>query len=147
MLRSTLDRLSSHGVGPRLVPPDPPDCGAFARRAPARSARITAPAAGVAAHPTATDAAREDRPVALGRARALLDRMANGARHRQAGDCHRLAPTGLPAVVDLEEPAPPGATDRAHRRPHADSHDVAGEPALGRAADSWRTAETRARRL
>jgi hypothetical protein len=100
-----------------------------------------------ATHPTATGAAREDRPVALGRARAPLERMANGARHRQAGDRHRLAPTGLPAVVDLEEPAPPGATDRACRRPHAHSHDVAGEPALGRAADSWRTADTRTRRL
>jgi len=37
--------------------------------------------------------------------------MANGARRRQAGDRHRLAPTGLPAVVDLEEPPPHGATD------------------------------------
>src|SRR5947207_14307399 len=63
-------------------------------------------------------------------------------------DCgERLASTGLPAVVDLEKPAPPGATDRANRRPHADSHDVAGEPALGRAGGSWRSAETRARRL
>jgi len=33
--------------------------------------------------------------------------MANGARDRQAGDCHRLAPTGLSAVVDLEESVPP----------------------------------------
>jgi hypothetical protein len=32
--------------------------------------------------------------------------MANGARDRQARDRHRLAPTRLPAVVDLEEPAP-----------------------------------------
>src|SRR2546425_3997124 len=147
MLRPTMNTLSSHDVGAHLVPPDPPNSGAFARRAPARSARVTAPAAGAAAHPTATGAAREDRPLALGRARAPLDRVANGARNRQTGDRHRLAPTGLPAVVDLGEPAPPWATDGARRRPHADSHDVAGEPALGRAEDSWRTAETRARRL
>src|SRR5579862_1645910 len=78
---------------------------------------------------------------------AHLDGMADGARHRQAGDRHRLAPMGLPALVDLEGPAPPGATDRASRRPHTDSHNVAGESALGRATDSWRTPETRARRL
>src|SRR6266446_4941895 len=107
MLRPTMDRLSSHDVGPRLVHPDPPNSGAFTRRTPARGARIAAPAAGVAAHPTATGAAREDRPVALGRALPHLDRVANGARRRQAGDRHRLAPTGLPAVVDLEEPPPP----------------------------------------
>jgi hypothetical protein len=36
---------------------------------------------------------------------------------------------------------------RPRRHPYADSHDGAGEPALGRAADSWRTAEARDRRL
>lgn len=38
-------------------------------------------------------------------------------------------------------------TDRPRRRPGADSDDGAGEPALGRAADSRRTAETGGRRL
>ena len=89
----------------------------------------------------------DDGPVALGPVHAPLDRMANGARHRQAGDRHRLAPTGLPAVVDLEKPAPHRATDRAGGHPHADPHDGGGEPAVGRAADSWRTTETRDRRL
>src|SRR6202011_1932478 len=84
MLRPTMDTLSSHEVGARLVPPNPSNSGVFARRAPARSAGVTAPTAGAAAHPTATGAAREDRPVVLGRARALLDRMANGDRDRQA---------------------------------------------------------------
>src|SRR5580700_10590973 len=97
MLRPTMDTLSSHEVGARLVPPDPPNGGTFARRAPARSARLAAPVAGAAANPTATSAAREDRPVALGRALPHLDRVANGACRRQAGDRHRLAPTGLPA--------------------------------------------------
>jgi hypothetical protein len=67
------------------------------------------------AHPAATGTARHDGPVALGPARAFVDRMANGTCHRQAGDRDRLAPTGLSAVVGLEKPAPPGTTDRARR--------------------------------
>src|SRR5712692_7734879 len=47
----------------------------------------------------------------------------------------------------MEEPAPHWATCRAGGRPHAHSHDGAGEPALGRAADSWRTVEIGNRRL
>lgn len=77
---------------------------------------------------------------------APLDRMANGARDRQAGDGDRLAPTRLPTVVDVEESAPPGTTDRARRRPRADSHDGGGHPPLGRATNPWRTAEARHRR-
>jgi putative transposase len=57
--------------------------------------------------------------------------MANGTRDRQARNRHRLAPTGLPAVVDLEEPAPHGTIDRAVGRPHADSHDGASNPRWG----------------
>src|SRR5258708_34318676 len=102
-----MNRFSSHDAGARLVRPDPPNGGAVARRAPARSARLKASAAGAAAYPTTTGAARQDRQVALGRAHAPLDRIANGARHRQAGDPHPLGPTGLPAVGDLEKWAPP----------------------------------------
>src|SRR5712691_4249449 len=120
MLRSTMDTLSSHDVGPRLVPTDPPNSDAFARRAPVRTTRVTAPVAGVAADAASTVAAHESGPLALDRALAHLDGMADGARHRQAGDRHRLAPTGLPALVDLEGPAPPGATDRASQRPYTD---------------------------
>jgi putative transposase len=50
-------------------------------------------------------------------------------------------------MVDVEEPAPHRATDGARRRPHADPHDGPSEPALGRAANPWLTAETRDRRL
>jgi hypothetical protein len=71
---------------------------------------LPAPTGGAAAHPITAGAAREEGPVPLGPARPRLDRMANGARDRQAGDRHRLAPTGLPAVVDLEESPPHGAT-------------------------------------
>ena len=66
------------------APPDPANMGAFARRAPARSPGVAAPTAGAAAHPAAAVAAREGGPLALGRALAHLDRMANGARDRQA---------------------------------------------------------------
>jgi hypothetical protein len=58
-----------------------------------------------------------------------------------------LAPTRLSNVVDLEEPPSHRATDRAHRHPDADPYDGASEPSLGRAADSWRTAEAWDRRL
>src|SRR6266571_2747565 len=36
MLRSTMDTLSSHAIGARLVPPDSPNSGAFTCRTPAR---------------------------------------------------------------------------------------------------------------
>ena len=39
--------------------------------------------------------------------------MADGARHRQAGDGHRVASPRLPVVLDLEEPPPHRPTDRA----------------------------------
>ena len=89
------------------------------------------------AHPTAASPAREDGPLALGPAGARLGQMANHARHCEAGDRHRLAPQGLPTLVDLEESTPDRATDGARRSPHVDSDDGGGEPALGRAADPW----------
>jgi len=49
---------------------------------------------------------------------------------------HRLAPTRLPAVVDLEKAdAGIGRRGGTCRHPCADSHDGAGESALGRAPD------------
>ena len=117
----------------------------FARGASSRNPGLAASAWRAAAHPTAPSPAREDGPVALGHACACLGRVANGAGPRQAGDRHRLAPAGLPALVDLEESTPPRPTDGARRHPEPDSHDGGGEPALGRAADPWRTAETRDR--
>ena len=41
--------------------------------------------------------------MALGVAVTYLERLANGARHREAGDGRRLAPQGISAVLDLEE--------------------------------------------
>src|SRR5438094_8181959 len=82
MLRPRMDPLLGDDVGAPVPPPDPANVGAFARRAPARSPGLAAPTAGVAAHSTSAVTAREPGPLALGRALAHLDRMANGARHR-----------------------------------------------------------------
>src|SRR5438128_231723 len=90
MLRSTMDTLSSHDVGPSLVPPDPPNSDAFARGASVRTTRVTAPAAGAAAHSASSVAAHKSGPLALDRALAHLVRMADGARRCQAGDRHRV---------------------------------------------------------
>src|SRR5580658_1288986 len=73
-----MDTLLRDDIGVCLAPPDPAHLGAVARRAPARSAGLAAPATGAAAHQASAVAAREGRPVALGRALARLDRMANG---------------------------------------------------------------------
>ena len=75
-----------------------------------------------ATHPTAASPAPEDVPLALGDAAAVLVRMATGAGHREAGDRHRLAPTGLPALMDSDrEPKSSGQSrcqfsQRLHRR-------------------------------
>jgi hypothetical protein len=84
MLRMTMDTLLGDDVGARVPSPDPANMGAFANCAPARNPGVTASTAGTATHPDAASAAREDRPLPLGPAFAHLDRMAIGARHRQA---------------------------------------------------------------
>jgi hypothetical protein len=51
----------------------------------------------------ATAAPGEGRPVALGVAVALMEQLAKSARHRQAGDGHRVASSRLSLVVDVEK--------------------------------------------
>src|SRR5713101_3695592 len=70
-------------------------------------------------------------------------RVATRPRHRQAGDGHRVAPPRLSAILEMEESLPHGSSECVSRRPHPDSHDVESEPAVGRASDSRRIAETR----
>jgi hypothetical protein len=82
MLRATMDTLLRDYVGAPLLPADPADMGAFARRAPARDLGITAPTAGAAAYPAAALAAHEGGPLALECALAHLERMANAAGDR-----------------------------------------------------------------
>src|SRR5881296_1613525 len=84
MLRPTMGTLPGDDAGTALAPPDLPNIRSFARRPPARNTGPAAPTGGAAAYPISTGAALEDRSLALGRARAPLDRMANRARHRQA---------------------------------------------------------------
>src|SRR5216684_969156 len=80
MLRPTLDTLLGDGVG---APLDPPDIGAFAGRAPARRAGLTAPTAGAETHNRLGGCGSRERTVGSGCGLRHLDRMANGARHRQ----------------------------------------------------------------
>ncbi|MGH9384438.1 MAG: integrase core domain-containing protein [Vicinamibacterales bacterium] len=51
----------------------------------------------------ATGAAGESGPLAVGVFVALVDRLANRSRHRQAGDRHRVASPRLPLVLDMEK--------------------------------------------
>src|SRR5687768_7552600 len=67
MLWLTMHTLRDNVGGP-VRPPNPANVHAFARGAPARDPRVTAPAAGVATHPTCTVAALQDGPVSLGHA-------------------------------------------------------------------------------
>jgi hypothetical protein len=82
MLRAAVGTLLDHDLGAALALPDLANSGVVARRAPARNPGLAAPVGGAAAHPTAASPAREDGSLALGTARAPLDRMANGAGHR-----------------------------------------------------------------
>jgi hypothetical protein len=85
MLQPAMDTLLGDDVGDCLAPPDPSHMGAFARCTSTRGAGLAAPATGAAAHQASAVASREGRPVALGRALARLDRMANGTRDRATG--------------------------------------------------------------
>ena len=72
--------------------------------------------------------------MALDVAVARLDCVAKGARHRQTGDRHGLAPPRRPIRLDVEEPSTHGSTDRTGRPARADSNDVADKSILGRAS-------------
>ena len=67
--------------------------------------------------------------------------MAQGTRHREAGDRRRLASPGRPPVLDLAESPTHRATAGLRRGPRSDSDDVARESAVGRATHSRRTPE------
>jgi len=84
MLPPTANTLLVDDVGIPIRPPDPANIGALARRTPARNPGVTAPTARAASHAAATVAAREGGPLALEPAFTHLDRMADGARRRQA---------------------------------------------------------------
>src|SRR6059036_519979 len=60
---------------------------------------------------------------------------------RTTGDRHRLTSSGLPVVLDMEEPPTHRAADGTGRRARTHSDHVADQPALGRSADSRGVAE------
>jgi hypothetical protein len=72
---------------------------------------------------------------------AGVERLATGARRRQAGHRAHLAPTWVPPVLDLEESLPCGPSSRGSRGARVDSSNGRRESALGCATDSWGTAE------
>jgi hypothetical protein len=71
-----------------------------------------------------------------------LDGLATEFHPYQAGDGDRLASQGFPAVLDVEDSAgKAGPTGGPGGRPILDSYDEPRQPAVGRAADSRRTAQ------
>ena len=72
---------------------------------------------------------------------AHVERVAAGARSRQARHRARLAPTRLPPVLGVEESPPDGSSSRSPGDPYVDSSNGYRESALGCAADSRGTAE------
>jgi putative transposase len=67
----------------------------------------------------------------VGLAVERLARMAHGCRHRQTGDGSLVAPSRLPALLDLEKPMPVRTTCDPSGCPPPDSHDVADDPLWG----------------
>ena len=115
-----------HARGLAGVPVDAPQPGAVASRASRRSVGPT-PSTPGAPTLTPTVAPGESGPLALGVAVAGVAILANGARHRQAGDGPRVASARASPVVDLEEPTTHGTTPSAGRRPRTHSEHVAGQ--------------------
>src|SRR5205814_2970726 len=70
---------------------DAPWSCTFTCGAAPRDSRAPPSSAGAATIPTATAASCESRPVALGLAVSRVERLANGSRHRETGDGHRVA--------------------------------------------------------
>ena len=75
----------------------------------------------------------EDEPRAgsLGVVVAAVERLADGARPRQAEHRTRLAPTRLPPVLDVEESVPHGSASRGSRGPRVDSSMAMANPLWG----------------
>jgi hypothetical protein len=78
---------------------------------------------------------------AIGVALTLMARLALGRTHRQAGNRHRVAPTQLSSLLDLEKSTSNGPSGRASLRSRPDSRALDRESSLGRAVGSRGVAE------
>jgi eukaryotic-like serine/threonine-protein kinase len=132
---------------PRLTGPDGPKLSSVAGCTAPGGTRLTARASGAESVATATVAARDRGPLALGVVVEVVDLLEHRTRHRQTGNRRRLASQGLPRVLDVEKSPPRRSTGRRGRCPRVDSEHLRGQPALGRAADSRRVAEIGPRRV
>jgi hypothetical protein len=99
-LRATTDTLLGEDVRAALASADRPWTGAVAGCLALGRAGLASPGAAPATIATAVLAAPNGGPSAVGVAVARLDRVANGARHRQTGDRRGLAPPRLPIGLD-----------------------------------------------
>ena len=82
-----------------------------------------------------TDCARS---APLGVAVRSLERLAFRTDYGPAGNRHWLAPEGLSAFLEVENPSRPAwSPKRSKRRPPTDPHHEPGKPAVGRASHSW----------
>jgi len=135
-LQTPRARLSRDDVRPDLACADAPRNRAVPRRASPRGTRPTPSTAGAPTVTAAKTAFGEAGPMALDVAVALLERVANRARHREAGDRHRVAPSGLPAVLDVEESPAQRSTDSRRGSSRSDPDDGARQSALGSAPNS-----------
>ena len=141
MCRPTPVGSRRHDIRMRVRSGDAPWSCRFTCGAAPRDPRATPSTAGAATIPTATAASCESRPVALGLAVSSVERLANGSRHRETGDGHRVASPRRPVVLDVEESATQwtSARRRGCAPPHSD--DVEGQSALGRATNARRAYE------
>src|SRR5262249_4016676 len=110
--------------------------------------RGLAPATGSDETGPEADPAEHARSTLLDRLGARLAQLAHGVgirstRHRRAL-ASRLASPPVDSAVELSSRGP--SANRS-ARPHARSRDGCGESIVGSAADSWRIADTRRRRL
>src|SRR4030095_738843 len=90
-------------VRPRLTGPDGPKLSSVAGCTAPGGTRLAAPASGAESVATATVAARDRGPLALGVVIEVVDLLENRTRHRQTGNRHRLASQELPHVLDVEK--------------------------------------------
>src|SRR5262245_29779829 len=111
-----------------------------AARVGAREPRASAATRRVEGAPAAATAEGTG-PDLLGRAVAVLEELAEFVAYRAARDRGAVAPSGLQALLGMEESTPMGSAPDWHRTTGSDSADEPRESALGGAEDPRRAVE------